>query len=68
MTEHNPESHSQEHPVWEGAVVGFLGAIEGGYLKGGPNEVITLAGSLIAELMQMGLYKFRAGRSRKNQA
>lgn len=44
---------SGQHPIWEGAVVGFLFAAEHGLVP--PEEIIPTMGQVCLELMQQGM-------------
>jgi len=46
------EPLTDEHPMWEGAIVGLLGGVETGIVP--PEQVIALTGQVCVELLQSG--------------
>lgn len=45
----------QDSPIWEGAITGFIGALEVGLIQARSEEIFAMMGQVITELMQAGM-------------
>lgn len=49
------EAAEEEEPIWVGAIVGFIGALEVGIIQARPEQIFATMGQILKELMDAGM-------------